>query len=507
MNKEITFGKESQNKILEGIDITSNAVGGTIGPKGRNVYVDHATQPKWTNDGATIATNVVLKDQLQNIGAKLVKNACGQTNDDAGDGTTTTAVLVQAIAHEALKRPENAMEIRESLLEAGTQVVKEIKARSESIDEKDIKKVTLISAENDELATAISEIISKVGKDAVITVEDAYDGKISYDLIEGYEANVGFMSPAFINQDKRAQCVMTDVPVFVTDKKISAIGDIEPLWTKFQRKGVTSCVIVCDDIENAVLGVFVKNKLMGTFNALVIRATGDLLKDIEAATGATRVSDTTGLTFQMIEDKHLGYCKKVISDSNKSLFIPKDPSKAITYSNHLQKIADDEPNMYIKERLNKRISQLRGGIAVLKIGAPDFEREYLKDKADDAIKASKSALEEGIVEGGGLTLWRIAQNMVPKTIGEHILKKALTAPFKKIVENAGKDYSEVLLNIEDNIGFNAKTSEFVNMKEKGIIDPAKVERCAVENAVSNVAQFITGFCSITDLIEDERRNK
>lgn len=507
MNKEITFGKESQNKILEGIDITSNAVGGTIGPKGRNVYVDHATQPKWTNDGATIATNVVLKDQLQNIGAKLVKNACGQTNDDAGDGTTTTAVLVQAIAHEALKRPENAMEIRESLLEAGAQVVKEIKSRSESIDEKDIKKVTLISAENDELATAISEIISKVGKDAVITVEDAYDGKISYDLIEGYEAGVGFMSPAFINQDKRAQCIMTDVPVFVTDKKISAVGDIQPLWAKFEKKGITSCVIVCDDIENSVLGVFVTSKLMGKFNALVIRATGDLLKDIEAATGATRVSDTTGLTFQMVTEQHLGFCKKVISDSNKSLFIPKDPSKAVTYSNHLQKIADDEPNMYIKERLNKRISQLRGGIAVLKIGAPDFEREYLKDKADDAIKASKSALEEGIVEGGGLTLWRIAQNIVPKTIGESILKKALTAPFKKIVENAGKDYSEVLLDIEDNIGFNAKTGEFVNMKEKGIIDPAKVERCAVENAVSNVAQFITGFCSITDLIEDERRNK
>lgn len=520
MNKDVIFGAESQKRIVKGIDTTCDAVGGTLGPKGRNVYVDDANQPKWTNDGATIATNVVLKEPLENAGAKLVKNACGQTNDDAGDGTTTTAVLLQALVHESLKRPENPMEIRESLLEAGKKVVKEIKKRSKKIDKKDIRQVALISAENKELANAISEIINKIGEDAVITVEDAYDGLISYDIIEGYEAGVGFMSPDFAN--KKAQCVMTDVPVFVSDKKISSVGDIKPLWDKFQKKGISNCVVVCEDIENAVLGVYVVSKRAGVFNALVIRATGDLLKDIEAAVGATRVSDTTGLTFQMVDESHLGWVKKVISDSNKTLFIPKDSSRSLSYADSLQKIADIEPNMYIKKRLEKRISQLRGGVAVLKIGASDFEREYLKDKADDAIKASKSALAEGIVEGGGMTLWRIAQDMKPKTIGEEIVKKALVAPFKKIIENAGKDYAEIVTKMQSTFyktssvgpstgsagvvscGYDAKFDEFIPLIPNGIIDPARVTRCAIENSIANTAQFITGFCSITDKPEEKK---
>ena len=504
MNKEVNFEKNAQTKIVEGIDITANAVGGTLGPKGRNVYIDHPSQPKWTNDGATIATNVVLKDPLQNVGAKLVKNCCGQTNDDAGDGTTTTAVLLQALVHESLKRPENPMEIRQSLLEAGQKVVKEIKKKSLKIDKKDIKKVALISAENDGIASAISNVINEMGTDASITVEDAYDGLISYEIGEGYEAGVGFMDSAFVNQTKRAQCVMNDVPVLVTDKKISAMTDIAPLWNKFKTKGISNCVIVCDDIENAMLGVFIVNKKLGNFNALVIRATGDLLKDIEAAVGATRVSDTTGLTFQMVDESHLGHCKKVVSDSNKTLFIPSDYSMAKTYAKNLEKVMKDEPNMYLQERLKRRISQLRGGIAVLKIGASDFEREYLKDKADDAIKASKSALEEGIVEGGGMCLWRIASEMNPKTIGEEIFKKALTAPLRKIIENAGKDYAEIIKNMPDSFGYDAKYDECIPLIANGIIDPAKVERCAVENATANTAQFITGFCAITDLIEEKK---
>ncbi len=508
--KDVTFEKDAQNKIVEGINITCEAVGGTLGPKGRNVYVDDANQPKWTNDGATIATNVVLKNPLQNAGAKLVKNCCGQTNDDAGDGTTTTAVLLQALVSESLKRPENPMEIRESLLEAKEKVVKAIKAKSTKIDKKDIKQVALISAENQELATSISDIFNQIGEDAVITVEDGYDGNITYEIVEGYEAGVGFMSPAFINQKNKAQCIMTDVPVFVTDKKISAIGDIKNLWDKFGLAGVTNCVIVCDDIEASMIGVFALNKVHGRFNALVIRATGDLLKDIEAAVGATRVSDTTGLTFQMVGEEHLGFCKKVICDASKTLFLPKDTSKATSYANNLQKMADLEPNMYLKKRLDKRISQLRGGVAVLKIGSSDFEREYLKDKADDAIRASKSALEEGIVEGGGMTLWRIAQEMKPKTVGEEIMKKALIAPFKRIVENAGKDYAEVIAGMKDassgeegQFGYDAKFDEYIPLIPNGIMDPAKVERAAVENSVSNCAQFITGFCAITDYVEDD----
>lgn len=501
--KDVKFEKDAQNKIVEGINITCNAVGGTLGPKGRNVLIDDPMQPKWTNDGSTIATNVVLKDPLQNVGAKLVKNCCGQTNDDAGDGTTTTAVILQALVEESLKRPENPMEIRESLLKAQDKVVKEIQKSSTKISKEDIKEVALISAENESLATAISQIINKVGEDAVITVEDSYDGMISYDIIEGYEAGVGFMSPAFINQPKRARCVMTDVPVFVTDKRISAISDIQILAEFFQRKGISSCVIVCDDIEDSILGLYVANKQLGRFNALIVRATGDLLKDIEAVVGAKRVSDTTGVTFQMVGEDNLGWAKKVVSDQNKTLFIPKDGTSAVLYAKNLENIANEEPNMYIKQRLDRRVSQLRGGVAVLKIGANDFEREYLKDKADDAIRASKSALAEGIVEGGGMCLWRIAQKMIPKTIGEEILKKALVAPLKRIIENAGKDYAEIANTISkyDSVGYDAKNDKFVSMIESGIIDPTRVERAAVQNAIANTAQFITGFCSITDSVE------
>lgn len=503
MNKEISFSP--MVRMLKGFNIAADIVTGTLGPKGRNVYVDDPMQPKFTNDGATIATQVVLKDKLENAGAKILKNTCGQTNDDAGDGTTTTAVLVQAIVKECLARPENPMEIRESLLQAKNKIVSLIKKSANPIDIKDIKKVTLISAENDVLATKISEIINKVGKDAVITVEDSLDFNTTYDLVNGYEANCGFASNAFITEAKRARCVMQDVPVFVTEKKISAIQDISPLFEKFQKNGITSCVIVCDDIENSMLGVFVASKMTGKFNAVVIRASGDALKDIEAAVGAKRVSDETGLSFQNVDLEHLGKVKKIISDANKTLFIPAETSNAKEYATFLEKFVREEPNMYIKQRLQKRIAQLRGGIAVLKIGGQDFEREYLKDKADDAIKASKSALEEGVVEGGGMCLWRISQQIRPKTVGEIILKNALTAPFKKIISNAGKEYADIISDltlaqqVEDNpIGYDAKLDEYVALIVNGIIDPAKVERCSLENAIANAAQFITMFASITD---------
>lgn len=500
MSKDVSF--KPFEKMVSGLDITANAVSGTLGPKGRNVWIDDPTEPKFTNDGATISMHVVLEDKLEDSGAKILKNTCGQTLDDAGDGTTTSAVLVQAVIHEALKRPENPMEIRESLLEAVPKIVSEIKKSSIKITRKDIKKVALISAENEELAENISQIINKIGEDAVITVEDSYDPVISYDITEGYEAHVGFMDARFANDPKKARCVMENVPVLVTEKKIAAMSDVAPLWEQFAKQGVSQCIVVCDDIEPALLGVFLASKMRGTFTAVVIRATGDLLKDIEAAVGATRVSDTTGITFQNITPEQLGSVKKAVIDANKSIFIPTDPKKALAYASHLDKFVQTEPNMYIKEKLQKRVSQLRGGIAVLKIGTPDFNRAYLKDKADDAIKASKVALQEGVVEGGGMCLYRIAEGMKPKTIGEEILKRALTAPLRKIIENGGKDYAEIVKNLPEGQGYDAKNNKYVSMRSSGIIDPAKVTRCAVENSVSNAAQFITMSAAITEHVEN-----
>lgn len=500
--------------MLKGLDINCDAVIGTLGPKGRNVWVDDAVAPKFTNDGATISRSIVLKDPLEDSGNKIAKNTTNQTLDDAGDGTTTTACLLKAIVHASCERPENPMMVRESLMEAVPKVVKEIKKASIAIDKKDIKKVTLVSADDDLLATKISEIINKLGEDVVVTIEDSYDGKrVDYEIIDGYEAGVGFMSPAFVTEKGKAKAIMINVPVFVTDKKISAIQDISPLFEYLKKVGITSCVIVCEDIENSILGLLVANKNIGAFNSIVIRATGDLLKDIEAVVGATRVSDETGVTFQMMSDanKYLGKVKKITCDASKTLFIPVSNAPAQQRADHLEKFAEVEQNMYIKERLVKRISQLRGKIAVLKIGGQDFEREYLKDKADDAIKASKVALQEGVVEGGGMCLWRIAQGMKPKTVGEEILKKALIAPLKQNIENAGLDYAEIVSGFSklegwsanSKPGYDTRHNRYVDMVFDGIMDPAKVERVAVENAVASAGQFITAHASITELIEEK----
>lgn len=496
--KIVTFNPMSA--MLEGFDIAANAVGGTLGPRGRNVFIDDALAPKITNDGATIAQNIVLSDKIKNAGVGIVKNTSGQTNDDAGDGTTTTAVILQSIVHECLKRPENPMLIEDSLKKASLKVISELKKKSTPITLEKIKDITDISAEDEEISNTVSTILKKIGKDAVVTVEDSNDSNTSYEIVDGYEAHLGFMSPVFINDTKRARAVMNDVPVFVTEKKISTIQDIAPLFEKLKANGINSMVIVCDDIETPMLGIFAASKATGAFNSIVIRATGDILKDIEATVGATRVSDTTGLSFAMVDvKKHLGFVKKVVSDANKTLFIPQDTASATMWANHLQKTYDLEHNLYIKERLNKRISQLRGGIAIMRVGShTDFDREFKKLKAEDAIKAAKAALEEGIVEGGGMALWRIADKMKPKTIGEEILKKALTSPLRKIIENAGKDYAEIVKDLPEGMGYDAKEDTYADLFKMGIIDPTKVERCAVENSVSNAAKFITTFATITD---------
>jgi len=383
------------------------------------------------------------------------------------------------------------MEIKDSLKTASLKVLSDLKKQSVKITKKDIRRVAEISAENTELATLVSDIINKIGEEAVITVEDSRTFETTVEIVDGYQPNVGFMSPHFINEPKRARCVMNDVAVFVSEKKISSIQDIAPLFEMLKKEGISQSVIVCEDIENSILGILVANKMTGNFNSLVIRATGAILMDIEAVVGATRVSETTGVSFQNITPDKIGHAKKVVADANKSLFIPSKVDSALEYANHLQKMVNEEDNIYIKERLIKRVAQLKGGIGIIKVGAnSDFEREYLKLKAEDAIKASKAALEEGIVPGGGITLWRLANAMKPKTVGEEILKKALTAPLRKILENAGKDYADIIKDMPADKGYDAKNKCYVDMVKSGIIDPSKVERCAIENSVKKLSDML-----------------
>lgn len=517
MSKEIIFNPIP--KMLVGLDKAADAVCITLGPKGLNVGIDDLTFPKTINEGGTIAYNCVLTDRVENGGANIIRNTTAQTTDDAGDGRSTTAALIKALAHACIERPENPMEIRESLNEAGGKILKKLAKKSIKITKKDVEKVALISCEDKEVAKLIGEIVNKLGEKAVINVEDSKTFATDYEITDGYEAHVGFMSPRFITDKKQAKAIYQDIPILCTEKKISNIADISPIFNSFafetnkegkvlvnpedgkpipSKNPVTSCVIVCDDIDDSMLGMFVQNFEMKTFNALVIRASSLLLEDIAGYTGATIISNSTGINFQNFKREHLGFARKVVSDANKTLFIGNGVSHK-QYAKELEAKAEGEPNMYTKKNMEKRVAKILGGIAVLRIGAPtDYEREYKKPKAEDAVRAVKGALEEGIVEGGGMTLWRLAQEIEPKTIGDAVLKKALTAPLQWIIKNAGKDYTETLLKMPEGMGYNAKTHTYEDLIKTGIIDPVKVTRCALENAISSVGIFITTGAFIID---------
>lgn len=500
MAKKISFELE---KVLHGINMTADVTKSTLGPKGRNIAIDDPSEPQVINDGVRIANSISFEDAEENFGAYLVKNCSSQTNDNAGDGTTTTAVLLQAVIHEAMKRPENPMDIRSSLLESSKEVVKKIKILSRPIKtDEQIQQIATISAENETHGKMIAEIIKKVGKDGVITVEDSRGFITDYDIVEGYEAGVGFMSPHFITDQKGAKAVYEKVAIAVFEHKIDTLGDIKSLFDMLQEQGINNIVLVCFDIDNSVLGNLVLTKLQGRMGITVIRAAhSDLLDDIAAATGASVVAERTGIPYNNVIPSHLGMADKVISSEKKTLFYSKK-SHASKQAKRLEELALNTQNPYEKKKYAERAAKLRGQIAVIRVGAPtDMEKWYVKHKLEDAVNATQSAIEEGVVEGGGMALYRIAQGMNPKTIGDEILKRALTAPLRTILDNAGKDYATVLMKMPTGKGYNARTDTYQDLRKEGIIDPSKVTRCAVENAVSTGAQFITTNAIITSIPE------
>lgn len=498
MAKQVTFNK---TKVLKGLNETVDTVKSTLGPKGRNVFIDDQMEPKITNDGVTIANSITFEDAEENAGAYLVKNTSSQTNDNAGDGTTTTAILLQATISEALKRPENPMEVRASLMYAVKDVVKDLKKLSVPVKtSKQIQQVATISSESEEHGKMITEIIDKVGKDGIITIEDSRTFTTDYEIVEGYEAHVGFMSPHFITDAKQAKAIYEKVPVAVFEHKIDTLADIKYLYEILKAEGLNSIVLVCHDIDNSVLGTLIMNKLQGNVNTLVIRAAHpDFLDDIASTVGATVIAERTGVPHDKITTQHLGLADKVISSEKKTIFFSKK-SKGLLQSKRLRELAANTENLYEKAKLLERAAKLEGQIAIIRVGAPtDMEKWYLKHKLEDAVNATQSAIEEGIVEGGGMALYRLAEKIKPQTIGEHILKQVLKSPLKTIIENAGLDYTEILLNMPEGKGYDAHTGKYVDLIASGVIDPTKVERCALENAVSTAATFVTTTAVITEL--------
>lgn len=499
MSKKLLFKKEAQEKLLKGFNQVAEAVSGTLGPCGRNVMIDDSILPHITNDGSTIASAITLKDKFENLGAWVVKNTSSQTNEDAGDGTTTTAVLLQEIVKQALQRPENPMVIKNSLQEACKKIVEKLKETSKPISIKDIYKVALISSENEEIAKIVTDIITKVGVEGVIVVEESKTYETTSEIQEGYELNSGFVSPYFANDNTGTKAIYDNVSILVAHKKIGTIQDITPLFNQMQEQGKGEIVIVCEEIDPQILGILVVNKIQGKLNVLVIKTTGQNLEDIAAATGSSLISDTTGITFDKIDiNKHLGVADRVICSEKKTLFVAKNKTGE-ELANRLREQAEICNNQFEKEMLLKRVAKLTGGIALIKIGSTtDLDRVYKKHKTDDTVAAVRAALQEGIVEGGGMALWKIGTLLGAETVGEEILKQALKAPLKKIIENAGKDYTEIITKLPENYGYDAKNDCYRDLLEADIIDPTKVERVALENAVSNASIFITTHCAICD---------
>lgn len=476
-------------KVVDGLNKTVRAAAGTLGPKGRNVLYPYPPFYKVTNDGKTIVDSVMLEDEAEKEGSWIVKNTCAQQVDDAGDGSTTTAVLLKAVVEEANKRPENSAEVAQSLKDALPKVLKAIKAKAKPV--KDVKQVALISAENPTLAAKIAEVVSKVGAEGTVLIEDNNVPYIEHEVVSGYEAHVGYMSPYFATDMAKMTAEMSNVAVFCTRRRISAVGDVQPLIDQMNQKNIKQIVIVCEDIDPQMLGIFVASRLQGKISCVVVRATGPLLDDIAMATGASLLCDDTGITFENFQaDEHLGHCKKFTCTEKKSVYLS-DAKTAKVQAERLEAWADKNPNTFEAKKYRERATKLRSGVAILRIGSPTtVELGYLKDKADDAVRATQASLEEGIVPGGGTCLRDVARGIKGTSIGEQILRKALLSPYKQILENGGLDYAE---HPDDTYG-------------EDVIDPAKVTRCAVTNAVTNAAMLISTHCAIIDKPEPKHEN-
>lgn len=486
MSKKILFSEDAREKIKIGIDIVVKAVAGTLGPKGANVFIDNEMMPRITNDGKTIALSITLEDKFENLGAWIVKNAASQTDEVAGDGTSTTSVLLKAIIDEAQKRPESPMQVKRSLIEAGKIVAEMIKKDSKQIKDKQITAVATISSESETIGNLIGEVIDRVGRKTPIMIEDNILPEISYSVVEGLEIKAGAM---LVNE---SEVTMENATVFVTDKKINSLGDIMKLMEILEKKAVTSPVFILPDLDEVVFKLFMKGKEKGLFSALIIRAKGTDLLDIASCTGATMISSATGLDFKDIEERHLGFANKIVSTDRKTLIqAPKTEisQKAI---NVLHGQINKTTNIFERQALQKRADALTGGIAIIKVGAfTDTEREYQKYKIEDAVNATKSALDEGIVDGGGMCLYRISNKLKGKTIGERILRKALKVPLKTIIENCNEDYTDIIKRMPRYKGYDAKNNKYADMLKAGILDPTKVTRSAFINALESAANYIT----------------
>lgn len=542
MAKIIAFDEEAREKIKSGIDQVADAVKITLGPRGRNVILDKGFgSPTITNDGVSIAKEIELEDKFENIGADLIKEVANKTNDVAGDGTTTATVLAQAIIREGMKLVAtgmNPINIRLGIEDAKKDIVNELKKNSKTVSGKEeIAQIATISAENPEMGKMIAQVLDEVGKDGVITVEESQTFGLEKEIVEGINFDKGYISPYMMTNAESLKAEMKDPYIIIADKKISTVAEILPILEKITTSGKKDIVIIADDIDGEALTTLILNKLRGVLNVLAVKAPefGDskkaMLEDIAILTGGKVISEETGMKMEKVEINILGRASKVIATKDSTTIVggrgkKKDIETRISQIKNLIKSSDSK---YDREKLQKRLAKLSGGVAVIKVGAAtETELTYFKNKMDDALAATKAAYEEGIVAGGGVSLAKAAgavfkklrekikrDNAKDKDVvedimtqefnnGSRILINACFEPLKQIVKNAGLVeeavvFSEVMKNENKNSGYDAKKGKYEDdMIKAGIIDPLKVTRTALENAVSVAAILLTTEVAITD---------
>ena len=514
------FDEKARAALKRGVDQLAEAVRVTLGPKGRNVVIDKGYgSPMITKDGVTVAKEIELEDKFENLGAELVKEVASKTNDAAGDGTTTATVLAQAMIAEGLKNitaGANPLAVKRGMEKAVDAIVAELKKISKPVSGSDIEQVASISANDKEIGKTIASAMNEMGQNGVITVEESQSFGVVTEVVKGMRIDKGYASHYMVTNTDRMEAEYSDPYILVTDKKISSIQDVLPILEKVVQSGKKEIVIVADDIEGEALTTFVVNKLRGTFHALAVKAPGfgdrrkEMLQDIAILTGATYVSEDIGRKFDTLELTDLGSARKVISTKEHTTFVDgKGPADAVTARiGQIKKQLEGTDSEFDREKLQERLAKMSGGIGVIKVGAAsEVEMKEKKHRIEDAVSATKAAVEEGIVAGGGVALLRTqtaldALNLEgEEAIGVRIIRKAIEEPIRAIAQNAGHDGSVVAEEVKKatgSNGFNAATGKYEDLILAGIVDPTKVTRSALQNAASVAAMFLTTECVITD---------
>ena len=522
MSKQIKFSDDARQALIRGVDILANTVKVTLGPKGRNVVLDKGYgAPTITKDGVSVAKEIEVEDKFENVGVELVKEVASKTNDDVGDGTTTATVLAQAIVKEGLRHVTagvNAVALNRGLHKATEAVVNELlKKISKKVESDEIANVAAISANDAEIGKKIAEAMKEVGNDGVITVEESQSFGMEIETVKGMRFDKGYVSPYMVTNPDRMEAEYEDPYILITDKKVSSVEEILPLLEKVAQSGKKELVIIAEEVEGQALATFVVNKLRGTFNVLAVKAPGfgdrrkEMLQDIAVLTGGKVITEEIGLKLENTTLEDLGKARKVVATKEDTTVIEgKGDEKAVKDRvASLRKLIEQTDSDFDKEKLQERLAKLAGGVAVIKVGAAtETEMKEIKHRIEDAVGATKAAVEEGVVPGGGVALIRAIKALdglnLPdeEMVAVSILKRALEEPIRIIAENAGFDGAVVVSEVkkhEGNFGFNAQTGNYEDMVSAGIIDPTKVTRSALQNAVSIAGMFLTTEAVVTDM--------